>query len=159
MVIWVQSRTVLAPQRPQCFVTLAPSLSPAQFSKRSARCGLRDPAFRVTLQGFPPERGCPELAWEFCWLGSGAPPLWAGFGFSFHFVLPQNWNVSLVGWKNIYLYMPNLASLGLLSWNKYISDKEISDFSLCFQSNALCALRFAFSLFACSCVTRAEIHA
>lgn len=62
MVSWVESRIVSDPKWPQCLITFAPSVFPAQLSKRNFRYWLRDPASQGTLQSFPPELGCPGLA-------------------------------------------------------------------------------------------------
>lgn len=88
MVSWVESRIVSDPKWPQCLITFAPSVFPAQLSKRNFRYWLRDPASQGTLQSFPPELGCPGLAWEFCWggVGSGLQLLPYSQAFAFPFI-------------------------------------------------------------------------
>lgn len=76
MLSQVESRIVLAPKWPQSCVTLAPSL----FQPSSPRASSDErPSLLVTVQGCPPELGCPELAWVLLievWRASAVVRLW-----------------------------------------------------------------------------------
>lgn len=123
---WVESRIASGLKWPQCSITLpSPPHRPPHISspalQEKFQVWLRDPASRGALQGFPPELRCPGLAWEFCWRGSAAPPLWPGYCFSFHLIWTWNGNVSLIGWEQYIFMSQTLHPWGFLSWNKHMT--------------------------------------